>query len=79
MAGVKINTAKNPKHKNGCSNANNYQFSDTSEKYFSATLPLPCTKLFCFLTATSKKLRGGEQAVDGLARRGCMTISAKGF
>lgn len=61
MAGVKINTTKKPKHKNECSNANHYQFSGTSGKYFSATLPLPCTKLFCFLTATNKNCGVGKR------------------
>lgn len=61
MAGVKINTIKKPQTQKWMFKCQPYQFSNTSEKHFSATLPVPCTKVFLFLTATIKNCRVGKR------------------
>lgn len=61
MAGVKTNTTKKPQTQKWMFKYQPYQFSGTSEKYFSATLPLPCTKLFFFLIATNKNCGVGKR------------------
>lgn len=43
MAGAKINTTEKPQTQKWMFKCQPYQFSGTSEKHFSATLPLPCT------------------------------------
>lgn len=78
MAGVKINTPKRPQAQKWTFKCQPYQFSGTSEKHFSATLPLPWHKAL-FLHSNQLKLQGGEKGEDGLAGRVCMTISTEGF
>lgn len=74
MAGVKINASKRPQAQKWTLKCQTYQFSGTSEKHFSATLPLLWQKAL-FLHSNQLKLWSGEKGEDGLAGRVCMTIS----